>query len=391
MELTKRAIIRAINESDSATETGFGRGRNGLRIRIQPGEGAYWLQNVSVNGRRVQLGIGRFPTITVQDVAKIAAKNASLAKQGLDPRIVKRAKHAVPTLNEVVHDLLAMKRREASEAHVDKMSRILAANIQTKLGSRRVDAIRVQDIVRCLKPIWHEKPVLAKRAAMFTDQALTFARANGQEVDISAANAKVLGKALGRQKRCVRHFRALEPKDVPAAYAAIATCSAERPSKLALQFLILTAARPGEVCGAQWSEVELAETVWTIPGIRMKGGVEHRVPLSRETWALLEHAKASGRGAYVFGANGRPLGTTTMLKVLRREGVDSTVHGFRSSFRQWCQAEDVRFEVAEAALAHRPSEAVVRAYARSDYFEERRVVMESYARFVCQQASRGSR
>ena len=112
-------------------------------------------------------------------------------------------------------DLLAMKQREAGEAHVDKMRRILAANIQNKLGSRRVDAIRVEDVVRCLKPIWHEKPVLAKRAAMFVDQAMTFAKANGYDVDIAAANSKVLSKALGRQKRCVNHFRALDPKDVP--------------------------------------------------------------------------------------------------------------------------------------------------------------------------------
>ena len=392
MELTKRAVIKAINEADSATETGFGRGRNGLRIRIQPGQGAYWLQNVNVNGRRVQLGIGRFPVTTVQVAAKIAAKNASLAKQGSDPRIVKAAKRSVPTFNEVVDDLLAMKRREAGDAHVSKMRRILAANIQSKLGSRRVDAIRVEDVVRCLKPIWHEKPVLAKRAAMFTDQVLTFARANGHEVDISAANAKVLGKALGRQKRCIRHFRALEPREVPAAYVAIASCSAEKLSRLALQFLIVTAARPGEVCGATWREIDMAEAVWTIPGVRMKGGIEHRVPLSTETVALLEQAKAYGKGdAYVFSANGKPLGSATMLKILKREGVQSTVHGFRSSFRQWCQGEGVPFEVAEAALAHRPSEAVVRAYARSDYLEERRAIMGKYAKHCTRTLGNDSR
>ena len=383
MKLTKRAIVKAINEAHSDHETGFGRGRNGLRIRIHPGQGAYWLQNVNVHGRRVQLGIGRFPTITIQDVAKIAAKNASLAKQGLDPRAVKAAKRSVPTFNEVVDDLLVMKRREASEAHVDKMRRVLAANIQSKLGSRRVDAIRVQEVVRCLKPIWHGKPVLAKRAAMFTDQVLTFARANGHEADISAANAKVLAKALGRQKRCVRHFRALEPKDVPAAYAVIAGCSAEKLSRLALQFLILTAARPGEVCGAEWSEIDVAGHVWTIPGPRMKGGVEHRIPLSQEAIALVEQAVAICKGRYVFSVTGKPLGSATMLKILTREGVDSTVHGFRSSFRQWCQAEHVPFEVAEAALAHRPGEAVVRAYARSDYLAERRTIMERYTSHVC--------
>ena len=291
------------------------------------------------------------------------------------------------TVPEAIGDVsitfAAMKRREAVEAHVDKMKRILAANIQNKLGFRRVDAIRVQDIVRCLKPIWHEKPVLAKRAAMFTDQALTFARANGHEADISAANAKVLTRALGRQKRCVKHFRALSPDRVPAAYAAIAACSAEKLSKLALQFLILTAARPGEVCGMRLEEFEAAGALWTIPAARMKAGVQHRVPLSQEAIALVEQAVAICRGRYVFSVTGKPLGSTTMLKILRREGVESTVHGFRSSFRQWCQAENVPFEVAEAALAHRPSEAVVRAYARSDYLAERRTIMERYTSHVC--------
>ena len=383
LELTKKAIIKAVNEATSNTETGFGRGRHGMRLRIKPGEGGYWLQNVNVNGRRVQLGIGRFPTVSVQDAAKIAAKHAALARQGADPRLAKAAKRAVPTFNEIICDLLEMKRREAGEAHVDKMRRILAANIQTKLGSRRVDAIRVEDIVRCLKPIWHSKPVLAKRAAMFSDQAMTFAKANGYDVDIAAANAKVLAKALGRQKRCVNHFRALDPKDVPAAYAAIETCSAELVSKLALQFLILTAARPGEICGARWSEMEVPNAVWRIPGERMKAGVEHRIPLSGEAMALLEQARAIGKGGYVFGAGGMPLGSATMLKILKREGVDSTPHGFRSSFRQWCQSEGVPFEVAEAALAHRPTEAVVRAYARSVYFDERRGTMDAYATHVC--------
>ena len=383
MELTKRAVIRAINEATSATETGFGRGHSGLRIRIQPREGGYWLQNVAVSGRRVQLGLGRFPTISVQDAAKMAANNASLAKQGVDPRAVREAKRAVPSFNDIVRDLLAMKRREASEAHVEKMRRILATNIQNKLGSRRVDSIRVEDVVRCLKPIWHEKPVLAKRAAMFADQALTFARANGHYVDISAANSKVLTKALGRQKRRVKHFRALSPELLPAAYGAIETSSSEPLSKLALQFLILTATRSGEVRGAQWAEIDKKNAAWTIPSDRMKGGVEHRVPLSRKALKVLEQAKAISKGAHVFGTGAGPLGSATILKLLRRHGVDSTVHGFRSSFRQWCQAENVPFEVAEAALAHRPREAVVRTYARSDYFDERRVVMDAYADYVC--------
>ena len=312
----------------------------------------------------------------------MAAKNASLAKQGVDPRAVREAKRAVPSFNDIVRDLLEMKRREAGEAHVDKMRRILAANIQNKLGSRRVDAIRVEDIVRCLKPIWHSKPVLAKRAAMFSDQAMTFAKANGYDVDIAAANAKVLAKALGRQKRCVNHFRALDPKDVPAIYKAIEICSAELFSKLALQLLILTAARPGEIRGAQWAEIDMENAVWTIPAERMKGEVEHRIPLSRSALEVLEQAKAISKGSYVFGG-GMPLGSATMLKILRRERVDSTVHGFRSTFRQWCQAENVPFEVAEAALAHRPTEAVVRAYARSVYFDERRTVMDAYAEHVC--------
>ena len=170
---------------------------------------------------------------------------------------------------------------------------------------------------------------------------------------------------------------------MPAAYAAIEACWAELFSKLALQLLILTAARPGEIRGAQWAEIDMENAVWTIPAERMKGGVEHRIPLSRKALEVLEQARAIGKGAYVFGAGGMPLGSATMLKILKREGVDSTVHGFRSSFRQWCQAENVPFEVAEAALAHQPQEAVVRAYARSDYFDERRGIMEAYSVFVC--------
>ena len=173
---------------------------------------------------------------------------------------------------------------------------------------------------------------------------------------------------------------------MPAGYAAIGCCAAAQTSKLALRFLVLTAARPGEVCAAQWAEIDLPDAVWTIPAARMKAGVEHRVPLSVEALRVLSEAKADSTGVYVFGAGGKPLGAATMLKVLRREGIDSTAHGFRSTFRQWCADTGKPADVAEMALGH-AVKGIEGVYQRSDIFDRRRSLMQAWSDYLARKAA----
>ena len=153
----------------------------------------------------------------------------------------------------------------------------------------------------------------------------------------------------------------------------------------ALEFVVLTAARSGEVLGARWSEIDINERIWVVPAVRMKGGREHRVPLSDRALAILKDMKTLGQDDFVFPGQRprRPLGTNALTLLLRKMGRrDLTVHGFRSSFRDWC-AERTSFpsEVAEMSLAHAIGNKVEAAYRRSDLFEKRRRLMDEWARF----------
>jgi len=253
-------------------------------------------------------------------------------------------------------------------------------------GSLPVQAIDVGLVMKALEPIWQTKPETASRLRGRIEAVLDWATAREYRKGENPARWRGhLDKLLpARSKvRKVEHHSAL-PYDELADFI-VALRGQEGVASRALEFLILTAARTGEVIGARWDEVDLEEKIWVVPAARMKAGREHRVPLSAAAVAVLEEMSEIRESDFVFpgGKKGKPLSNMAMLAVLKRmERSELTAHGFRSSFRDWA-AEQTNFphEVAEMALAHTVGDKVEAAYRRGDLFQKRQQIMEAWARF----------
>ena len=248
-----------------------------------------------------------------------------------------------------------------------------------------VDKIATEQVLAVLQPIWLTIPETAARLRGRIEVILDAARAQGHRTGENPARWRGhLDKLLAKPGKLSRgHHAAMAYRDVAAFVARLRARDAV--AGMALEFTILTAARSGEVLGARWREFDLVAKVWAVPGSRMKAGREHRVPLSGRALAILEKLRAARAGEFVFPGQrpGRPLSGMSLEMLLRRMKVeDATVHGFRSSFRDWC-GEETSFprEIAEAALAHVAGDATERAYRRGDALDKRRQLMEAWAAF----------
>ena len=216
---------------------------------------------------------------------------------------------------------------------------------------------------------------------------MKWAVAQGYRQDNPAGDA--IGAALPKNGVAKKHHRALPHAEVRAAITTVRASRANWATVAAIEFLILTAARSGEVRNARWDEVDFDTATWTVPADRMKMQREHRVPLSRRALQILLEARkmADSSGLIFPSVTGRPLSDNTLSKLLREQGVEAVVHGFRSSFRDWCaERSNAPREVCELALAHVNADRVEAAYMRSDLFERRRTLMQSWADYISKAA-----
>lgn len=252
------------------------------------------------------------------------------------------------------------------------------------IGDTPVDRVRREDILHILTPLWADRRDTARKVHGRIREALEWCQAHGH-VDHNVANEGISG-AVPKQRPMTVHLRALPYREVPAALEAI-DASSSAPLKDCLRFLVLTACRSGEARGARWDEVDLDAREWRIPAERMKTGVQHRVPLSEAAMEVLFFAESHrGASALLFSRPahpGVPFNYYALSSVLRNTGLAArtTVHGFRSSFRDWCAETGQPREIAEAALAHVVT-GVEGAYFRSDLLERRRAVMEAWGRYA---------
>ena len=261
----------------------------------------------------------------------------------------------------------------------------LEADVFPVIGDRPVDAIESADILKVLSPIWTTKPETARRLKQRIKVVFDWAKASGFRSGDNPTEGltKVLPKHRGEQQ----HHAALPYQSVPAFITVLRTADTSESIRLAFELLILTATRTNEVLRARWAEVDLDAKVWTIPGVRMKSGREHRVPLSARAFKILKRAKeiADG-GPYVFPGrtSTKPLSNMAFLMLLRRLKHDAiTTHGFRSSFRDWAaEKTNVPRAVCEAALAHTLRDKTEAAYNRTDLFDRRRELMDTWAKFA---------
>jgi integrase len=248
--------------------------------------------------------------------------------------------------------------------------------------------------MQAIEPIWNTKTETASRLRGRIESVLDWATARGYRTGENPARWRGHLENLLPKKskvRRVEHYAALPYGEIAEFMAALR--QQEGIAARALEFAILTAARSGEVLGARWSEINVAERFWTVRGERMKSGREHRVPLSDAALAIIEKMAEARQGDFVFGGArvGKPIGDSATRDLLHRIGrEDLTVHGFRSAFRDWCaEATNFPSEVAEMALAHAVGDKVEAAYRRGDLFEKRRQLAAAWARYCDTPAADG--
>lgn len=335
-------------------------------------------------GRLREMGLGSYLAVSLASAREEASKARAQIAKGIDPITARKADRAIPTFgdfaDQVVEDFSPQWRNPKHRAQWKST----LTNDAAQLRSLAVDTVTTDQVLKVLKPIWLTKPETASRLRGRIERVLDAARAKGYRSGENPARWRGhLDNLLPKRQTLSRgHHEAMPYEDVPKFMAALR--GREGFSARALEFVVLTAARSGEVRGAQWKEINLKAKVWTVPAARMKTAREHRVALSEAAVKLLEAVRDVRCNDFVFPGNSADGGLSVMAMemVLRRMKVDVTVHGFRSSFRDWV-GEETSFpsDIAEAALSHRVGDAVERAYRRGDALEKRRKLMEAWANF----------
>lgn len=341
------------------------------------------------------MGLGPYPDVSLADARNKAAECRRLRVDDIDPLEAKRAAKEQRLLAELGQTSF----KECAEAYIalqepawknpkhrQQWRNTLSTYAYPKIGDVGIAKIDARLVLSVLEPIWLARPETASRLRGRLEAILDWAKVRkmreGENPAVWKAN---LSHALPRKAkvRSVRHHRAMDYSLLPSFFE---TLKGGSLAELALRFLILTAARTGEVIYASWQEMDLVNGVWTIPGARMKAGREHRVPLSDHARFILAKARIAGpNNHFVFpGRSGsKALSNMAMMQVLKRANLDVTAHGFRSSFRDWA-AEETNFsnDVIEMALAHSIESKVEAAYRRGDLFIKRRALMGDWARFI---------
>ncbi len=358
----------------------------GLYLRVEATGSRQWVQRLTINGKRRELGLGSPPTVSLANAREQAMENKRLARSGGDPLQAKRQARGVVTFEEAARTVHAMHAASwRNEKHAAQFLSTLETYAFSRLGGRKVSDIASADVLAVLQPIWLQKPETARRVRQRIGTVMKYAIAQGWRSDNPAEN---IGRALPRHKTEKQNRKALPYSDVGSCIAAVNASKATAATKLALEFLILTACRSGEVRGASWEEVDISDlgsASWSIPGSRTKTGKPHRIPLSARAVEILRDAEVlkDGSGLIFPSARGKPLSDMTLSKLVKELGFDADVHGFRTSFRMWAQEQtNYPWEVAEAALAHVVKNKAAAAYARSDLFDRRREMMEAWAAFI---------
>jgi integrase len=389
----KRRIPSA-REIDALTEPGRYAVGHGVYLQISnPWRTRAWVFRYTRDGKARHMGLGSAEYVSLaQAREKGYALRQQLILNGVDPLEAKRDASYARMMASVRHKTFKQCALEYIAAHEDgwrgnasrrQWTQSLEDHVFPKIGDMPVSAVDVAAVLSVLDPIAREIPETAKRVKNRIANILDWAAARDLRPHDNPAKRPNL---LPKRRPHAKHFAAMPYPALPA----FMTELHRQPemSARALEFAILTAARPGEVLGARWSEVDLAEAVWTVPGERMKGGKSHRVPLSGRAAELL--ASLPREGEYLFPGRytDSPHAHDALIKLLRRMGHAVTSHGFRSTFRDWA-AETTAYpnHVVEQALAHAIGNGVEAAYRRGDLFEKRRRLMDDWARYCSQPAA----
>ncbi|HSF12106.1 MAG TPA: integrase arm-type DNA-binding domain-containing protein [Erythrobacter sp.] len=363
----------------------------GLYLFIDDSGRRRWIFMYTRAGKRTELGLGSARDLSLANARSEAAALRAILASGGDPKAERAKDESVPTFGESADTYVEVMRPSWRNAkHAAQWTMTLTKYAQP-IRAKPVDEISTQDVLDVLQPLWQRTPETAERLRGRIENVLDAAKARGHRAGENPARWRGhLDQLLPKRQRLSRgHHKALAYDALPAFMADLRSRDAVAAS--ALEFLILTAARSGEVLGAQADEVDLDKKVWTIPAARMKAGREHRVPLSPRAIEIVDAMEALGRGPYLFpGPKPKsPLSSMAMAMLLRRLEADVTVHGFRSTFRDWAsETTGFSHEVCEMALAHTIANKAEAAYRRGDLFDKRRKLMEAWAGY-CASSGKG--
>ena len=366
---------------------------NGLYLVVDPSGARRWIVRVVVKGQknrkggplRTDFGLGGADVVTLSEARDRALEYRRMAKAGINPRF--NATREVPNFEEFSRQVHIDRLPTWKNAkHGQQWLNTLRDYAFPKIGRMPVDSIGQPEVMMCLSPIWTEKHETAKRLAQRLKTVLDVAKSKGFRSGENPVMAIRDAQALPKVTRKAEHHKAMAWRDVPALFEDLRNRNAMAAK--ALMFTCLTGARTSEVLGMRWTEIE--GDIWTCPAARMKTSEEHRVPLTAEMLDIIKPLQAM-QSDYVFEGQKRhrPLSNMAMLMLLRRMKIEGvTVHGFRSTFRDWAaEVANAPREVAEMSLAHKVGTDVERAYARSDLLDKRRVLLERWSAFVTGQTA----
>jgi integrase len=353
----------------------------GLWLFKQRRDAGKWVLRFVIGGRRREMGLGRWPDVSIAEARGRAADARRQVRDGLDPIIEREKKklaHRRLSVGEAVDGCFVAKQAELkSDGKAGRWMSPLSTHVLPKIGRLPIEDIDRHVLKSVLEPIWHAKPDVARKAVNRINLTLKHAAALGLDVDLQAT-MKVRA-LLGKQRHEVTHIPSLPYDRMPDFYAWLV--SKDTLAARALRFLILTAARTSEVRFARLQEIE--DGVWHLAPERTKTGQGHRIPLSTEAMGCVPDRQSQSSGLLFPTRSDKALSDAAMAMLMKREGYDERPHGFRATFRTWLEEQtDAPYEAKELALGHRVGNETIRANQRSDHLETRRTLMEEWARFL---------
>ena len=356
---------------------------HGLMLVVQASGTRSWIQRIVIQGKRRDMGLGGYPMVSLSEAREKALANRKRARNGEDPRF--KPATAVPTFREatmVFHAIHAptWKNDRQRAQWLDEVKRV----VWPAIGQLPINAITTGQLTGIFSPIWLSKPVLANRVRQRTEKVIEWAISQGHRTDNPAAAP--LKANLPKQPKG-GHQKAIPHTELPGAIRTVRQSTSSDMTKLAFEFLVLTATRKSETLEARWSEIDLDARTWTIPAARMKAGRDHRIPLSNAAMDVLARVKAmsaNNRSGFVFvSPRGNRLDPNTMNKMLAKVGIAASPHGFRSSFKGWSMDNGMSHTATEFSLAHTVADKTEAAYSHTtDVFETRRGLMEQWGEYV---------
>lgn len=354
----------------------------GLWLIKRSRQAGKWVLRVVVEGRRREMGLGPWPDVPIADARERALDFRKRARNGVDPiaeRAAARQRARCLTVAEAVDRCFTARQAQLKgDGKAGRWLSPLQTYVIPAIGTMAVEDVDQHVIKQILEPIWHETPDSARKAMNRINLTLKHAAALGLAVDLQATmKARAL---LGKQRHEAQHIPSMPYQEAPGFYELL--CSKPHMSCLALRFVMLTAARTGEIRFALLSDIQ--DDVLVIPAARTKTGSEHRIPLTDEALRVVAAAQVGAKQTLLFPSpTGRPMSDATLARFMEREGLEARPHGFRATFRTWAEERtDAEYEVKETVLGHKVGGNVERAYQRSDLLEKRRALLQRWADYL---------